>query len=326
METLTPALKQFRVSVQTVGRRASDPSAVRTSFTGQTLRSVVGIAAAEHHDVLHINYGLFGFLALMEPQKVVVLHLHGSDIRPSVDWRGKVSNWVSEITGRLVKSVWYSTPDLGVVLRHLKLEAKFMPSPVAEAFFRIPTPSFDRPNVLFAVPLSSTKGAANAIEAMEMLQAEAPSLPISAFGFGPDPAEALRYRRSLPPGIEVLDWVPHSQMPDVIGRSTVVVGQLELGILGITELEALASARPLISYIESPLPTLEQHYAEGPPVFSGRQPNEVVEAVRHLVNHPGDASEAGQIGRSWAAQYHSCQVVAHRYRQAYLALLRKRGG
>lgn len=326
VETLSSALHKAGVRVRVVGRRAGNPSAGRTSFTGQTLRSFVGIATAKHHDILHINYGLFGFLALMEPQKVVVLHLHGSDIRSSDDWRGKVSKWVSEFTGRLMKAVWYSTPDLGAILTRMGLAARFMPNPVLEAFFRTPLPVPDRPNILFAVPLSGAKGAAKAIDAMELLRAEDPWMRISAFGFGPDPEEASRYRSSLPTGVHALDWVPHSQMPSVIANATVVVGQLELGILGITELEALAAGRPVVSYIDRPLPSLERYYGDGPPVFSGRQPNEVVDAVRYLVHHPTEAAEAGLLGQSWAARYHSCSVVAREYRQAYLALLRERGG
>src|SRR2546427_3957904 len=114
-----------------------------------------------------------------------------------------------------------------------------MPSPVADFFFTATPQVPPKPHVLFAIPLSRSKGAELAIEAMQVLADGTPDCRMPAFGFGISDEEAVALRRRLPSSLRLLSWTPHQAMPQHLAEATIIVGQLGLGALGITELEAM---------------------------------------------------------------------------------------
>src|SRR5439155_8549334 len=85
-----------------------------------------------------------------------------------------------------------------------------------------------------------------AVEAMRILIQRPLKAEIETFNYPVirEESAALGYR--IPAEVTGIPWTPHNEMPRVMSRASVVVGRLRLGSLGITELEAMASGRPLI--------------------------------------------------------------------------------
>ncbi len=325
VETVTPSLSSLGVECNFVGRKAGNPETERLPFIVQTLESFLSMQDAPPHEILHINYGLFGFLALTEPLHPLVLHLHGSDIRPADSIKGRIANLLSRMAIELADDVWYSTPDLGPILLSRGLCGTFVPNPVSDGFFSNPPKYPDRPHVLFATPLSREKGADIAVNAMNVLVKKAPEIQISAFGFGTDPEEALAYREQIPKSINLLPWVAHDRVASMIAEASVVVGQLRYGILGNLELETMAAARPLLMRLNKSLYQGEPYYISDPPVISCETPRQVVGEVLRLVGNRSECESIGVASSKWTKQYHSARTVANLYRSRYLSLLRSTG-
>jgi glycosyltransferase involved in cell wall biosynthesis len=268
---------------------------------------------------------LYAFLSPGFPEKPFIMHLHGSDIRPMQSLKGRISNFVSRRAGRSADQVWYSTPDLRHYVKDLRNKARYMPSPLSEDFFRLPLLTRGGKSVLFCVPLSTVKGAELAVAAMNQLSFESPEIAISAFGFGPKTEEAARIRRAIGPSIRLLGRVSHQEMPRVLSMYSVIVGQLGLGCLGLTELEALAAGRPLIANLSESLVDSESYYRENPPVEVCQDAAAIANGVKRLVGDPDFAFALGAEGREWARRYHSADRVAALYAKSYRELVEVHG-
>lgn len=320
IQTLAPYLSDEKVQAEIVGRSAGDPTIGRTPFAANVLAIRRGLHARGKFDLIHVNYGLFGMFSLTR-RLPTVLHLHGSDVRPSTSIRGKLANLLSRLGMHYCAQVWYSTPDLATHLDGLQLDHRFMPNPVGNEFFQMPIRAPSPPTVLFAVPLTRLKGADMGIRAMRELSDFGGDFRIQAFGFGPLPEEVDALRQAIPAGVEVLSWSPHVDMPRVFAEASVVVGQLHLGCLGITELEAMAAGKPLVTNLDKPLSQSEAYYSEDPPAVACNTPEAVARSAWELLADGKRAGELGRKGRDWARRYHSPQGVANLYREAYDCLL-----
>ncbi len=106
-------------------------------------------------------------------------------------------------------------------------------------------------------------------------------------------------------------------MPELLAGYSVVVGQLRLGIMGVLELEALASGRPLIMHFDAKTYAEESYYREMPPITTVADPRATAEAIIHLTAETSDAPRIAARSRTWATQYHSAATVAMLYRDAY---------
>jgi len=322
VETLIPELERLGVRTRLVGRRSADPSLRRGPYWKALSQAKSEVRRLHPYDILHINYGLFGPVALGEAT-AVVLHFHGSDIRSAPHPRNRLARLVSRLSMHLADRIWYSTPDLQPFFRELKIPHRYMPNPVSPSFLGVPADPPETREVLFAIPLSILKGAEAGIEAMRLLVRQRPDILVAAFGFGPNPTEVALLRRHIPPSVRLLPWTPHSDMPSVFSRASIVVGQLG-GILSITELEAMASSRPLVVGGLRKLTELESYYSEDPPLLSCRSPQDVVGTILNLVDDPVSLRELGKRGREWITRYHSSSVIASHYVREYRLLLESR--
>jgi glycosyltransferase involved in cell wall biosynthesis len=197
-----------------------------------------------------------------------------------------------------------------------------MPNPVSSDFFAAGMSSTPSNMVLFAVPLTYLKGADVAVEAMRILKQRDPQIEIETFGYPVVRREYADLRNKIPQGVIRKPWIPHAQMPAVMARARVVVGRFRLGSLGITELEAMASGRPLIVEQEVPLRGLTDYYRSSPPVISCANAGEIADAVEECLTNEPLAREIGIKERDWALQYHSPGIVAELYAQEYRELER----
>ncbi len=321
VDSLGAELSRNGIDFRLIGRKPSDPSARRKGFLETALRINRSLRNQPDYDILHINYGLFGFFAF-DTERPVVLHLHGSDVRRAASPKGRIVNLVSRVSMMRASSVWYSTTDLAPYFEGLDTPHRFMPSPVALPFFEVGLEPPESPHILFAVPLNRLKGAKRAIEAMQLL-AEEPGIHISAFAYDTKTPESVALRARIPKSVTQLPWTPHADMPALLGSASIVVGSMGVGTLGVTELEAMAAGRPLIVNRKevSPFPSDSM---DGAPVIYSDSASDVRQSVAKILTDGAYARRLGQSSRAWALEHHSPRVVARLYAHEYRTLVEER--
>ncbi len=318
VETLTPALGRRGIRSCVVGRHSGDPSLNRDSFAQNVIRIRSSLARARDIDILHINYALYGFMACGS-KRPVILHCHGSDLRPGRTLKERISNTISKMSLRLADQVWYSTTDMGAYFTGGEVSSRYMPNPVAEPFFGTSVKTPDKKHVLFAVPLTRLKGADIAIEAMHILTKD-PDIRISTFAYNPKRGDFLSLIKQIPKSVRLLPWTPHDKMPELMSSADVVVGRLRMGSMGVTELEAMAAARPLVVCQSDPVRRLVGYYETEPPILSVDSGQGVAEAVERSLEDGPFAADLRLRSREWTKRYHSPEVVAGLYEREYREL------
>jgi len=94
--------------------------------------------------------------------------------------------------------------------------------------------------------------------------------------------------------VTVIAHQPRWKLPDLINRHGVIVGQVRLGSAGMAELEAMACARPVITWFN------ELHaYEEVPPYVTAVDSIDVAAAIKDLVDKPEMRDLLGAKGRDW---------------------------
>ncbi len=318
VETLAPALGRRGIRSCVVGRHSGDPSLNRGSFVQNVIRIRSSLARVRDFDILHINYALYGFIAYGS-KRPVILHCHGSDLRPGRKPKERISNAISKMSLRLADQVWYSTTDMGAYFAGGEVSPRYMPNPVAEPFFGTSLETAGRKHVLFAVPLTRLKGADIAVEAMRILTRD-PDVSVSAFAYNPKRGDFLSLLKRIPKSVRLLPWTPHDKMPDLMSSADVVVGRLRMGSLGVTELEAMAAARPLVVCQSDPVRRLVGYYETEPPILSVDSSQSIADAVERCLEDGSFAAGLRLRGREWTRQYHSPEVVAGIYEREYREL------
>jgi glycosyltransferase involved in cell wall biosynthesis len=273
-----------------------------------------------------VNYGLFGFLAVPDTRSATIVHIHGSEIRPGKARKIRFANFVSVVFSKMADRIWYSTPDLRVHLEDAGMSPTFMPNPVPRHFFGIRSLPHPDNRVLFAIPLSLEKGAEIAIGAARLLVERLPEVKVTALGWGPYPDEAAILRAQIPDSIELLPWVDREGFSRIISNSSVVVGQMRLGILSNIELEAMALGRPVIAKVREDLYRKEPHYDNPPPVLNAFGPEEVVQHIEAVIADSSSKRSLAMRGHEWVLRHHGVERVARLYRDAYEDLSRPEGG
>lgn len=267
---------------------ATRGSRIKLLFAGQRLLEAIRLArliARMRPDIVHIHWlpnALVG-LFLRVPW---VIHCHGSDIR-------NLSGWRRHAYPRLLRratAVVYSTPDLAAAVLAYRADATYAPTPVADS----PDTAQITRDVLVASRAARIKGSHIAAEALRLLVQARPNLRVAAVD-GPDfdhPATRLPFTTK-------------SDFLREVGSSRIIMGQFVLQALGISELEAMSCARPVVTSVDLTL------YPEPPPVLSHSEPARIAEYVAQLLDDQELAERLGAAGRTWVRRYHSHAHVRH---------------
>jgi glycosyltransferase involved in cell wall biosynthesis len=262
---------------------------------------------AEQYDLIHIHYAYLGMVGVLG-KFPYLLHCHGSDI-----WQ--ITPFTRYITSRALKNaghVFYATPDLAAVLDQ-RPDAEFLPNPIDTEAFRALSPASDSTAVYIACALDDLKGAPALLEACRILAAQRPDIRLTAIAGGkytPD-FEAL-------PNVGLLPRQARSDLPAVISRHGIVVGQTNLGAAGMAELESMSCARPVVCHF-----TFGGAYPEPPPFVAGKTGPEIAAAVIRLVDDPALRARTGGEGRAWIERHHDLRRITERVERAAFDLLQQ---
>lgn len=278
----------------------------RSAWLPRVARTIVGVRRS---DVLHVHYATSVPLIQRPgvPSRPYFLHLHGTDIRDQ--WGDP--RWTSLIQDAIdgAEHVYYTNLDTAEAATEARPDADYMPAFVDfEKTAARPAPRKGQPPIVrFASRWDSSKNAARMIETAKALGRTVGGAIIEGLDWGADA------RTAAESGVRLVPTMPGDTYRQWLASADVVVGQAT-GLLGVSELEALAAGVP----VAIPVTDLVE-YPDGsrPPVVHG-SPEEVAEAVAEVLADHRDQAGRDQI--EWVREHHTADayvpVLEDRYRRA----------
>jgi glycosyltransferase involved in cell wall biosynthesis len=209
-----------------------------------------------------------------------------------------------------------TTPDLVHIVQPLRPDAIFVPAAVDTAHFAPVEIYLPRPwTILLFARLEHGKGAEISTEGIARFATRHPEARVRLLDYG---ALSSEYRRQYRHRFEFVPRVVPEAVPDLLAQSDVVVGQLVVGALGLSEVQAMSCARPVIASFRYP-----DAYPSPPPLCQAESADAVDEHLERLYSHPQEARTLGEQARQWVCAYHGSDILAVRLESLYQSLLER---
>ncbi len=168
-------------------------------------------------------------------------------------------------------------------------------------------------SLIFIGRLSTEKGLHILLRALGQL----PDVTLKIAGDGPERAALEREFANVLPRVRFLGQLPHARLLEELCASSVcVVPSLGSETFGLSALEALACARPVVASDAGGLPELVRHGENGFIVPRG-DPTALAERLRFLLAHPETASALGRAGRTEVERSHLAAANLERLEAIY---------
>ncbi len=263
-------------------------------------------------ELLHVNYGVSGYYG-WGSRIPWVLHLHGTDIRQDL-----ASRWLGPVVRRSIHSadrVLVATRDLLPAVTTLRSDAEWFPSPLPIGAFGPLEPAEREPGepvtVFFCSRWDESKGAGELLRAAAEIVTSHPDWDVVGLDWGRHAAQAGRV------GVRLLPFLTAKELRDRLDRADVVVGQVHLGELGLTDLEAMLRRRPLVARY-----TAGDFEGEALPIWNTTEAPIVDHVEAIVAAGPDDAlvRERTAEAREWVRRHHHPLTLYARLKRTYAAL------
>lgn len=268
-------------------------------------------------DIVHIHYARFAYMALITGIPYV-LHIHGSDLR--LDLTRPVLRELTILAIRKAKQVYYVTPDLENALKDIRSDVIFLPNPInLKVFSQLDSnvTNTNRKRILSISKLDKMKGVQQILSSIDKILDQYPEIEVAIFNFGNDSRQARPFFDKYKDDSRVvpISRVSHEDMPVLINSATLVLGHQshEYGSLGVSELEAMACAKPVICDFAYPMA-----YTTPPPVLISRSPDEACGHMLRLLNDNIYNHEIGMASRKWVSSHQDLYSVAQKLLNQYI--------
>jgi glycosyltransferase involved in cell wall biosynthesis len=228
---------------------------------------------------------------------------HGSDLH--LNMRRPVLRLVTRAVLKRAKTVFYVTPDLRPFAAEFHDKLVYLPNPVQVNEVSPPPPRRLTRALIFTM-LHTRKGVERIFPAAERLSK---LLELTALDYGPLASDyAARYGGV----VRFVGQVPHDEIGPFLEQFDIVIGQMRQGILGLSELEAMAAGRPVITGIN-----LANYPVDPPPVIAASTPEEIVSAVQELRENEAELLRLSRAGRDWVRRNHGFARNLRELEEAY---------
>ena len=264
---------------------------------------------AGHFDAVHIHYAYLGMLGVLG-KFPFLLHCHGSDVR-------EITPYTRPMVERSLTAadhVFFATPDLEDAVRRMRPDAEFLPNPVDAETFRPLAPASSSSRVFLCSGLTEIKGAVRMLAACRELAESRPDIQFTAIAGGEYTAQF-----AVLPNVRLIHHQPRANLPRILSDHGVVLGQAFLGAIGMAELEAMAAARPVVTWFR-----FDTAYPEHPPLIRAVDGRDLAAAIVRLVDSPQQRDDLGSRARAWVQRYHSLERAAEAVEAAATAAMRRR--
>jgi type III pantothenate kinase len=298
------------VTVHAVGRGRAPVPLDRIAFMRSLRRIHAALERAAPFDLVHqlnpVDVGIS--LALPRRSRPLVLGPYVPDwpsfpkpggrlARPAVV---RLNRLLRTAQQRRATTVLLSTPAAASRVAHAPPHVREVPPGIDERAW-VPGPERSGQDVLFLANLEARKGIHVALDAFERVAPRLPQARLLVAGAGPE-LEAVRERARAADRIEVLGHVERDQVMATMQRCDVYCLASEYEPFGMTALEAMACAKPVVGTAAGGLAHLvpDEGGRKVPPGDAGA----MAEALHELL---ADAQLRGAMGR------HNRELVEHRY-------------
>jgi len=242
------------------------------------------------YDVVHIHWLLHGLVGQFIGQPFFV-QAHGTDLHENL--RHPVLRWA---TRRVLKSaaiVFYVTPNLLSFLEGFEDKARLLPNPIDVDSVPIAPPPAEVSDVLIFTRLDPVKGVDEIFKAVERLSQ---IVRLQAVEWGP---VAREYTRRYKAWVRFTRPLPRAQIEAYLQSFDLVIGQMKQGILGLSEIEALAAGRPLVTGVDNTL-----YREDPPPLLAVGNAEDIVAAITGVQRDSAELARLSVTGREWARRNH----------------------
>ena len=259
------------------------------------------------YDIVHIHWLTQGIVGPLSGRPFFV-QAHGSDLHLNLR-----SGTLRAVTRRVLERarlVFYVTPNLRAFMPDFDRKLRFLPNPVDVAALREGAPPGPELSwVLIFTRLDPVKGVDEVYAAAERLSQV---VSLTGLDWGPVRTEyAQRYAGM----VRFVAPVPHDEVGDLLHRFDLVIGQMRQGILSLSELEAMAAGRPVITGIDWSL------YADDPPPVVGvTDADGIVAAVERLKGDPAEVARLSREGPEWVERNHGFARHLRLLEEAYFGI------
>ena len=267
------------------------------------------------YNIVHIHFGTFAYLALLN-RTPFFLHIHGTDVRRFVNW--PILGTIIRLGLKKAKQVFYTTPDLKSLVERYRPDAIFFPNPIdTEKFLPNSEQKNQENSVVFNInKLDRYKGLDKVLPALDQILINNPYVRVLMFDFGNALLEAeefiTKYRND--PRLTLMHPVSHKKMLELIQDASVIVGQMETGSLGCSELEAMSCSKPVVCYFN-----YESAYPSIPPIYNAKNADEIRDQIEYILNNPVEAQKKGEEARAWVVEHYDKRIVARKLVEIYQA-------
>lgn len=278
------------------------------------MRRIHGKLNAKHFDIIHIHWASYGMLGLLSNVPFIV-HCHGSDVRE----RLKQPFFRPALTSILHRAatVMCITPDLLPVVQSVRPDVIFSPAPIDTDRFapgeRGQSLS-ERPwTILLFARLDPEKGVDIAMQGIVRFVHRHMNVRVQLLDWGP---LRTKYRQLYGARFEFLPLVAPDKVRSLIHPADVIVGQFALGALGLSELQAMSCAKPVIASF-----CYEDAYTSPPPLCRASNAEEVDEHLENIFQHPEVGIAVGRKAREWVIKNHRYQSLAANLEALYRTIV-----
>lgn len=246
------------------------------------------------YQLLHVHYLPNGYYFWGSKARKVV-HIHGSDLRRDI--HAKVWSKLAKRSIQTADLVLYATVDLRAEVEKWRPDAVYIPNPVSDICWNITSIPVDY-DVVFSMRLDEIKGGAALVQLMRELVAR--GYRVAALNWGEYAAAAKTT------GADLYEPMPLEAYIQFITRGKVVLGQLQLGVLGMSELQALAIGKQVV--------VNAQAQPNNPPIWQADL-NTALDVTLQAIASPADNT---QEIIDWARNHHHAKVTLSAIENAYL--------
>lgn len=261
------------------------------------------------YDLVHVHYVSQGFVGAASGRPYF-LHAHGSDLH--LNLANPLMRAWSRAWMRRARGIFFVTPNLAPFVEEFASKARLLPNPIdVERFAAVAAPR-GMARVLVFLRLAPVKGAQTIFDAADQIIRR---VSLAALDWGP---LADDYKRRYAGRVEFLEPVAHADVPGLLARFDAVIGQMEQGVPGLSELEAMAAGRVVFMRFDPAL-----FPSDPPPVVNVASGTEIAAAIERLEADPDEAARLSDAGRSWVRRHHSVDAHVRMLADAYRAELER---